>query len=301
VHRRTSWIGIPVWSQPALLPTADVASGEPALVGLADGSALLLYRRPTGELVEGLFSPTSGGTGTWIRIGLARQPDGSAIVQAAQAAPGMVQAQFAGTASTTFGLFAEGPDAVLRLWQYLPAAQQWQPSPIPLDDSNIWWRSVSGRPSGAWIPSSDHAQGGRLYVITSSRDGHADNPDPKKPGTGRGIIMRWSYVHPTTNELRLGLVSPYRTWWDYTFGVDAMYDANTGPNLRVAWSISPETSVANNTVIEFDPKADGIIDFQQTNYNDWPYVGFALCKSLVNPLGTTSNPIACGDRPAVTN
>ena len=299
VHRRFTASGIPVWSSPSLVPTADVASGEPALVSLPDGSSLLLYRRATGELVEGLFTPTSGSIGTWTRIGLARQTDGTVIVQAAQAAPGMVQAQFAGMTSTTYGLFAEGPDALLRLWQYVPAIQQWQLSPIPLDDSSIWWRSVSGRPSGAWIPSSDNMQGGRLYVITSSRDGYAD--DPKKQGTGRGIIMRWSYIHPTTGALRLGLVSGYRTSWDYTYGVDAMFDANTGPNLRVAWSISPETSVADNTVIEFDPKADGIIDFPQTNYNDWPYVGFALCKSLVNPLGTTPTPIECGARPPVTN
>lgn len=288
--------GFPRWTSAQLVPGADVASGQPSLVTLADGSALLMYRRASGELVEAQFEvPIDGGPGAWTRVGLALTTTGTTIFQAAQADPGMVQTELGG--STVFGLFAEGSDAVLKLWEYDVATHAWRRSPIGFDDAMIWWRSVSGRPSAAWVPSADNAQGGRLYIVASSRDGYEN--DPVKVGTGRGIVMRWSYIHPDTGELRIGQVSPYRTWWDYTYGVDVTYDPAFGPNLRAAWVVSPETNAGQAEQITFEPLADGIVDFPQTNFNDWPYVGFGLCRALVNPLGNLTNPINCGVRPPV--
>ncbi len=297
MQRYPTTTGIPRWTAAQLVPTADLATGQPSLVTLANGSALLLYRRASGELVEAQFEvPIDGGPGSWTRTGLALTSTGSTIPVAAQADPGMVQTQLGG--STLFGLFSEGTEALLKLWEYDVAAHAWHRSTIGFDDSGVfWWRSASGRPSAAWVPSADNAQGGRLYIVTSSRDGYEN--DPVKVGTGRGIIMRWSYVHPDTGELRIGQVSPYRTAWDYTYGVDVTYDPAFGPNLRAAWVVSPETSTAQAEQITFEPLADGIVDFQQTNYNDWPYVGFGLCRALVNPLNTVVNPINCGSRPAV--
>lgn len=297
MQRYPMWTGLPRWTAPQLVPGADPSTGQPSLVTLPGGSAVLMYRRASGELVEAQFDvPNDGGVGAWSRVGLARTTTGASIIQSAQAAPGMVQTQLAGSA-TMFGLFAEGTDAVLALWEYQPATTSWRRSSIPLDDATMWWRSVSGRPSAAWVPSADNAQGGRLYIVTSTRDGYEN--DPMKVGTGRGIVMRWSYIHPDTGALRIGQTSPYRTWWDYTYGVDAIYDPAFGPNLRTAWSLSPETNASLAQQITFEPLADGIVNFPQTNFNDWPYVGFALCRALVNPLGTTFNPIYCGTRPAV--
>lgn len=290
--------GFRTWSTPQLVPNADLASGEPSLMSLPDGSALLLYRRTSGELVEAQFTvPNNKTFGSWARIGLARQTSGATITQSPQAAPGMVHAAFTGIGPTTYGLFAEAPDAILRLWQYVPATQRWQTSSIPVDNSIIWWRSVSGRPAAVWVPSTDNAQGGRLYVISTSRDGH--ETDPLLRGTGRGIIMRYSYAAPSTGALRLGMIAGYGSDWDYSFGVDAWFDPGIDDNVRVAWAISPYTNPAFDSRLKFNPKGDGINDFFQRNYNDWPYVGFALCKSLVAPSESGPNPINCGTRPPV--
>ncbi len=145
VRRTVGWLQ--TWTTPTLIPGADAATGEPSLVSLPDGAALLLYRRASGELVEARFAQTSAKSpGAWVRLGLARKDDGTSIAHAEQAAPGLVSAAFTGIGPRTYALFAMGADAVLELWQYDAATQRWAPSPIPLEDSIHWWRSASGGP-----------------------------------------------------------------------------------------------------------------------------------------------------------
>ena len=48
--------------------------------------------------------------------------------------------------------------------------------------------------------------------------------------------------------------------------------------------------------IMFRPKADGINDFGYRNYNDWDILRVNVCKQVVNPKGTVSNPIKCPER-----
>lgn len=212
---------------------------------------------------------------------------GASLVQAAQAAPGLARSNFTGYGEATYGLFARGADALLEVRKLNLSTWRWLPD-LPLDDSNMWWRSVSGRPVGVWVPSADHAQGGRMYIVTTSRDGIGD-------GTGRGLIMRWSYLQGST--LRLGLTSGYDSWWTYSRGVDLWYEPGIDSNLRAAWSVSPLTDPALDSQLRFDPKADGINDYVQADNNDWVQIGYAVCRALVNPTGSVTNPIQCGARP----
>lgn len=283
--RNNSW-GLPIWSSAALVPGAVAASGEPSLTTLPDGSALLLYRRSDGLVAQVTYQWT-GSSGTWTSRGVAKLETGADLVQAPQAAPGLARANFTGHGQATYGLFARGPEAVLEVRKLDAATWRWLPD-LPLDDSNLWWRSVSGRPVGVWVPSADHAQGGRLYLVTTSRDGAGD-------GTGRGLIMRWSYLQGSS--LRIGLTSGYDSWWTYSRGVDLWYEPGIDSNLRAAWSISRLTDPALDTQVRFDPKADGINDYVQADNNDWVQIGYALCRALVNPTGSVTNPIQCGPRP----
>ncbi|MBK7536555.1 MAG: hypothetical protein IPI49_14525 [Myxococcales bacterium] len=284
--RRPRTSGIPTWTTAAGIPGLPAAASEPSLVTLPDGSALLVYRRTDGLIQQATYQhdPLAG---TWIARGVALNEAGSVIAQAAQAAPGLASASFTGHGPATYGLFATGADALLELRKLDLATWTWRPD-LPLDDTNFWWRSVTGRPVGVLVPSADSAQGGRMYILTTSRDGIGD-------GTGRGLIMRWSYVQG--GALRVGLASGYDSWWTYSRGIDGWYDPGVDTNLRAAWSISPLTNPARDSQIRFDPKADGLNDYPQSDNNDWVQIAYALCRSLVNPTGSVTNPIQCGPRP----
>ena len=139
---------------------------------------------------------------------------------------------------------------------------------------------------GVWVPDSNNAQGGRLYVYYSA-------PDAATDGSARFMLMRMSYPD-RRGQMHLGLSAGYDSYWTNTYGVDAWFEPGVDTNARVAWSIS-HPGDATHRVVRFDPKADGISDFVQQPYNDWPVVSYALCKALQS--GLSSPTVNCGPRP----
>ena len=69
--------------------------------------------------------------------------------------------------------------------------------------------------------------------------------------------------------------------WYYGNGVDALFDPEFDSNVRVAVATAiVEKGVPQPHVIEFRPKADGILDFSQRNWNDWEGIDADICRTL---------------------
>jgi hypothetical protein len=128
---------------------------------------------------------------------------------------------------------------------------------------------------------------------------HDTRTDVAYRAMNREVRMLTSYVKMQkqpdgtfTGTLKVGLEGPFDNVWLYAFGIDLYFEAGIDTNLRSVLSIAidkPEVWAG----IQFRPKADGIADMTMVDNNDWETMRIGLCKNVVNPGGTVSNPITC--------
>jgi hypothetical protein len=69
--------------------------------------------------------------------------------------------------------------------------------------------------------------------------------------------------------------------WYYGNGVDAVFEPEFDSNTRVAVATAlVEKGVPQPHVVELRPKADGVLDFSQKNWNDWEGIDADICRTL---------------------
>jgi hypothetical protein len=270
------------WSTPVWTGIWGLTAGEPALEALPDGRALLVFRQDDGTMLYGVFR-YDGTEGSWERWGPAMScVGGNNLTQSTSVSPGLAPVRFIGLAPKVWGLFTN-TGGTLELKSFDADGLCFRDAELPLTSS---WRPA-GRPSGAWVADATNAFGGKLVIA-----GMDENADP----TIRHLTQLWSYVDRADGELKVGIPSGFDSGWARAYGIDLWHAPGEG-NLRAVWSLSPTTSPGNGTRLLFYPRADGINDFEQVNYNDWSALRYAICKNVVNPWGNASNPIACPARP----
>ena len=63
--------------------------------------------------------------------------------------------------------------------------------------------------------------------------------------------------------------------------MDTQFEPQFDSNVRVAVATALiEKGAARPHIIELRPKADGILDFVQKNWNDWEGIGVDTCRTL---------------------
>ncbi|MCE9577055.1 MAG: hypothetical protein K8W52_28165 [Deltaproteobacteria bacterium] len=266
------WTGI--WAQ---------SSGEPAVETLPDGRVLLLMKQSGGNTYYAVFRYDGGSVGTWERWGQAVACDGTPMTESASASPGLARTDFAGVGKRVWGLFST--DVSLYLKSFDSTAMCFRDAEVPLSGSIQW--PVSGRPAGVWVPDASNAMGGRLTIIATNK-----STDPST----RFLSQIWSYYDTTQQAPRIGQLSGFDSWWTYSYGVDGWFDAGIDDNLRVVWSVSPQTAAAHPQELRFAPRADGINDFPLVNYNDWEALRYAICFNLAAQVPAGAR-VACPARP----
>lgn len=95
-----------------------------------------------------------------------------------------------------------------------------------------------------------------------------------------------------TKTPRIGLAGPFDNVWGKVWGIDLPYDPGRDTNLRalLSWAIPTW-----DQDLKLRPKADGIQDFRYVD-DDWKALRVNLCRNVVNPGGTVSDPPNCPTR-----
>ena len=105
-----------------------------------------------------------------------------------------------------------------------------------------------------------------------------------RPSDGSNRIVR----QRTLQAIGLGAGSVLRlvdedhdNVWFYGNGVDALFEPQVDSNVRVAvaTALLKEGSPQPH-FLDLRPKADGIVDFLQRNWNDWEGLGVDTCRTL---------------------
>ena len=147
----------------------------------------------------------------------------------------------------------------------------------------------------AYVPSRPTAEYlGRLYLMYVNNDVDQGRSFRNKRREVRMLLSHVKFVEPEDGGIErqelVGLSSPFDNIWSFAFGIDLLFEQGIDSNLRAVVS---RAGRRNWTQIWFRPKADGIHDFTLDNYNDWEILLIGLCRNVVNPGGTVSDPIEC--------
>jgi hypothetical protein len=265
------------WSAVAVIDPSEGVSGEPSLAAVNTCDVTLAYKTIAGALRTRRTNCDSN----W--IWLAAEPglgvDGVQLALPTEASPALARGYLPSNAGSNLllGAFVSANDNQLHLYSHNPATSRWELSP-DLDTTP----TAKGRPAMAWVPfvgGSDPF--GRLYLLYQQAS----------DGMYRWM---WSYMKVTkdasgnvvSKQGRVGLNTWFDNVWSGGKGLDFLYEPGVDTNLR---SVSVEG--AGEVVLR--PKADGIQDFSYLNYNDWQVHRVGLCRQVVNPGGTVTNPIHC--------
>ncbi len=252
--------GAESWSAPQSV--ADLAlGGEPALALDPAGAKLVLLAPVSGRLLRWEYDLAAG---TWSEARDESWLDGAPLETCAGAglARGFGRSLVGG--ERLFAAVSRAPDCTLELAVHDAQAGAW----LPVGS----WLTVApftdGRPALAYVPY-DRAlpEDGRFYL--------AWRPYP----TGAGVISlsQGNDVDPAAPDRRL--VFPRGTYirnlWALLEGtVTLAYDVRYDDNLRAAWVY------ANSGAVQFQPFADGILDVDMRDQDDYGYILDNLACSL---------------------
>lgn len=290
--------GVEHWSDLKIIPgqgtpttLTGTAKGEPSLAEMAYCKVMLAYRGADGYVRYNYLS-CEDNFREWRKEEIAQQPDGSPITMAEYASPGIGRAFLSSPGEPwLLGAFA-GTDGRLDLYRYDDTTGRWAKTDLLEGRPG----PIEGRPAMAWQQTGGEFDfGGKFYLMYIRHD--TSTTDFR--GMKREVRMLTSYVKVEkladgnlNRTLKVGLEGPFDNVWLFAFGIDLLYEPGIDTNLRATLSIAidkPEVWAG----IQFRPKADGISDMTMVDNNDWEILRLGLCKNVVNPGGTISNPINC--------
>ncbi|CAA9295464.1 MAG: hypothetical protein AVDCRST_MAG93-4221 [uncultured Chloroflexia bacterium] len=278
------------FSTPTLIPNSSPASGAPSLAVMGSCDTYLTYKGTDNIIRYRRFTCTGG----WEAEQQALTPGGTAIGTAPFSFPAITRVYLPHRPGEP-GIYGAFPnvDGYLEIWWLDRTTGRWVKTNV-LESTP--WERVEGRAAMAWVPSQNvDPYPGRFYLMYVKHD---STPNRAYRDLEREVRMLQSYTRVTGTPGSLirkevvGLSSPFDNVWFYAFGIDLLYEQGVDTNLRMVDSIAINKSNVWAT-IELRPKADGIQDYNYRNANDWETVRLGVCRNVVNPGGTVSNPITC--------
>lgn len=261
------------WTPAAQISASPVA-GEPSLAGIRLGSGLYLAYKGTDNVIRWrIYNGTD-----WESEHTAQAPDGTALTTAPNASPAVAHVYLPWEVPQQpmlYGAFVSADGSLAIYW--LNFGGRWVKTNL-LDDS---LNPVVGRPSMAWIPNSKTADyPGQFYLGARRKD--------------EGIYwMERTYVGQLNGSPHIGRAAYFDNVWFKGSAIQFM-ESTTG-SVPQLWAAS--TFVTKDNTIFFRPRADGVVDTTYRNYDDWQPLGWGLCRFMVNPDGSESNPVRCMARP----
>jgi len=266
-------VDVPLQAPPQLANRASLAGD--------DSHSILAYKNDQGFPVIKVRQNT---TGTWDPDEPVRDPTG-APTQAigAGSSPGILEATFRNGTRTLLAVFPETEQGLLRLFTQDPATGRWVRSP---------WRMTEeasiGRPALAFKPiaAADSPLPGRLFILSMRRS-----------PTGNNIVRERTLVAVglAPNATLTIADEDHDNVWFFGNGVDLLFEDGVDSNLRAAIATAlVEKDVPQPHKVVLRPKADGIADLMQRNWNDWEGLGVDLCRVLNGSVGGN---LRCPDWP----
>ena len=123
-----------------------------------------------------------------------------------------------------------------------------------------------------------------VHRVPGAGDASGQAPDLLREGLARRAAR-------FERRRRVGLKGDFSNTWATIQGADLFYERRVDRNLRAVLT----HAVGRDTEYEvwLYPKADGWQDYRYVNYDDWEVLRVNLCREVVDPGDTVSNPIRC--------
>jgi hypothetical protein len=105
----------------------------------------------------------------------------------------------------------------------------------------------------------------------------------KLSGSTANVVMQASLTVDSVGSGALPkfITAQHDNVWFYANGGDLSFKAGRDTNLRAAISTALiERNRPSPHRVVLRPKADGVVDFDQRNFNDWELIGHSLCVLL---------------------
>lgn len=273
------------WSDQTFLNSSVSAIGEPSLASKIGTGIFLTYKGSDSRIYFRKLSSSGWTPHTKI------QTSGVDLITSEMASPAIDFAYLVSKSASEalYGAFTD-TDGRIDLWFYNMEFNLWEKT----DVLEVRPGPVYGRPAMASVPY--------MYCCNSVGGWFiSDGPSNKfhlmfTNLSNNMVSMLSSYVKVTKNSdgslsktFKVGLISPFDNVWFKGNGIDLYSDYHSTGSLFAAITYSDGKVVIR-------PRADGILDFEYKNYNDWETLRIGLCKNVVNPDGLAVNPIVCPDR-----
>ena len=310
-----------VWESTVDVPGSP-AAGEPSLAVSPSGTSVSLVYKGTDNVVR----YRSRTTATWrpeelVTVGgtpLQIHPDASPGLAVTGLPIGVV------VNAESLVLASSDTSGYLKLYTLNAFPRRWTALPLPYESM----RSGIGRPSMAWtgtppvltnagavsgtppmltssgaisdtlpvLTSGGAVSGtpmtfGRFYIAFLESNppvGNTTNPNP--------VRMAMSYVDEN-GSYRIGLNSYFDNVWSYAFGIDLLQPNEVGLRAVEAYSIPNAGSHPDSLgMVTFRPHADGVVNLEYSNKNDWTVLAWGSC-SVLSAVQSTAMQTACSPKP----
>ncbi|MFI7134308.1 hypothetical protein ACIBQ1_52180 [Nonomuraea sp. NPDC050153] len=274
------------WSRREQVP-GGVGLGPPSLAATGDGSNVyLVYKNPVHRLMQNRLVTYIGWTGEkYLRV-QDGSSSGATFTSNVNASPGLAYTFLpsAPGVKALYGIFApftyDVRNGVPVVYAYDETADRWR-----MTDVIEGAQPLYGRPATAWQPSGSASEyPGRFYLVYPTMAA-GNEPGP--------LAMLMTYKKGPDQPEKVGVRAAFDNAWLLSYGVDLIFEPGADTNLRALFASAFDASGSVKTQLYFRPKADGINDYEYTNYNDWHTLRLGLCRHVTNPAGDISNPIKC--------
>lgn len=258
------------YSDMIVLPSAVEAAGEPSLAETRDGTGIYLSYKGTDNVLRWRYRNNT----EWEDERIAQDLQDSNLTVAPDASPGIASAYLSGTSDNAAALYLAYADAqsILRIMT-LNAQGLWENTNLQAANT----QNIIGRPAMAWVPNTmGFDSPGQFYLVVRDQN--------------NVYKMLRTYFDKDSNKILIGLNSFFDNVWLSGNTIDLTASSSSGhPQLWAALTFPKESG----PLLLFRPRADGISDVKQSNFDDWLAVSSGLCNVVASSDSAASSPLRC--------